>query len=66
MTFPWGVVMETLGSGYPFRTAHFIETLDPKFASVGPRIITSGQTNNAYTHSIINLYVICVFTEASL
>ena len=38
--------METLGGGYPFTTAHLIETFDPNFTSVGPRITTTGGTEN--------------------
>ena len=36
--------MKTAGVGYPFTMMHFKETIDPKFASVGPRIATSGGT----------------------
>ena len=42
--------METLGDGYPFTTAHLIETFDPNFTSVGPRITTTGGTKNVNTH----------------
>ena len=38
--------METLGDGYPSRTVHLIETFDPNFTSVGPRITTTGGTEN--------------------
>ena len=33
--------MKTVGDGYPFTIMHFKEIIDPKFASVGPRIATS-------------------------
>ena len=36
--------MKTVGDGYPFTIMHFKETIDPKFASVGPRIATSAGT----------------------
>ena len=45
--------MKTLGVGFPFRTMHFIETFDPKSASVGPDIVTSGgsiYTNYKYAY----------------
>ena len=46
MISPWGVIMETLGDGYPSRTAHLIETFDPNFTSVGPCITITGGTEN--------------------
>ena len=46
MISPWGVIMETLGDGYPFTTVHLIEKFDPNFTSVGPRITTTGGTEN--------------------
>ena len=42
--------METIGGGYPFTTAHLIETFDPNFTSVGPRITITGGTENVSTH----------------
>ena len=38
--------METFGDGYPFTIAHLIETFDPNFTSVGPRVTTTGGTEN--------------------
>ena len=47
--------MKTLGVGFPFRTVHPIETIDPKSTSVGPDIVASG--GSIYTSfTLIQVY----------
>ena len=57
--------MKTLSVGFPFKTVHFIETFDPKFASVGPDIVTSGgpTVHTSYNLNVTRVYHACVDHE---
>ena len=59
--------MKTFGVGFPFRTVHPIETIDPKSASVGPDILTSGGSTCIYiSFTLILIQVRIIYKLASV